>query len=1325
MRYLKQPTKKSRDKVTPKEQKTFTGLFEDVPASEIPEGGVAKNENHLLYGSHTRIRPGLAARGPLLPDYTGAVDTFPLPATKSGFVVTVPSLSLTAFHNGMIFVWDDGSYDVIRGVITPTTFLTFTDDTRILSPNGRLRYNIHANIFHTKSRREFILLGFKIWYIDNDFGDAGTNWKEVPNVSLTPTVREKSTFDQQEDDLYLFNTNGMYKITATDTDPIAIKMNVNSAVNTIIPGDIISSPPTEAEETTVNRVGRRYLFSSTRMENAERSLLPERGDPGVKILKESGTNTYPASDDYIDYKEVWGQISPNALKTTGDVLSEGMINGLTMPLSPNAFPFDEWVSASNDSAFNITLQGDAATYTRDVIFNLNGSKNWIEIGEEIQTGLRDTFPEQPYILFYYDTVTHSFIYHAGQSGWNLHTLASPVDTGLSVRDASAAGFLLVSTIYRVNGAKIIGPPETAFPEGRGLYIDVAEVPGADQMTHYSVYSTRNLGPDYRGGHPGDLGITSPQSFILNKDLRAIAVFTGAIIQYPANGAYSLITLTKGNFELSDIGSQLLFPSGAKYYIIEYQSENTVVVRHFAGITITPSDPINFVLGSITLGACDITANVLSNFVSSQGFPTITLGRTIWITDDVYFTVIEDLGSGSWKIDYDAPFPYSGPCSFAPNGRNFNDTASEDALVARETYFPLLQRFWTGLPSGRLGAIAQGFAVIGELFDTRIYYSQFTDATAYLIGAYYAEFQFGLLKDKLVSIKEMPDQIITFCKDSTYRANTNVVKTITEERVGEVISVLSGVTLVGGTIGCSDQNSIAKYGTGKLILITPEPGIRIFDGYKFSENLIMDEDGQGHIRKSMQKMGSQFTAVYEPSLYGYVFWGYEHGKDITPRFLGSDAEIEPDQVFTDVCYRLALEKQQGFGFTKLNGPGWVFPELGSVGHAVVTKPSAGLDGVSMMFIPNPAVGFGVMTTKEIIDVDNNKYWDIIYFDEHKIPLGLISVVEITHKLLFAEDLAPEEHQKLKFLENHFYLRPQNESDKNETGYDEYGFRDAQVITIKAYIDGNAVDTSLISTANPKATVNFPDIVEARRIQLEISGTSSSMLLVGQRTLYTIVDRRVAPANEINQEQYQNSLAQVLFWVTRGSMVDRATGLAATTLGTHNSSDGPDGNPASAIDITSVYSWANRFGNTSRNLIFSIRINSNEATDRNVVEAGNFLVQISGLDLKIGRGDLPGSPEITITLVEDTWYVFRLRAGLKMEADRISSDLELIKVDGPGIGAWVSGSYPINLNGGSLAGVTATSLFDVRMYDGQIDDGAFSALALDIFKRSGFSLLPADV
>jgi hypothetical protein len=58
MRFLKYPQAKANEQLKQIVQNKFTALYEDIPASSIPESGVAKAENVLLYGDGLRVRPG-------------------------------------------------------------------------------------------------------------------------------------------------------------------------------------------------------------------------------------------------------------------------------------------------------------------------------------------------------------------------------------------------------------------------------------------------------------------------------------------------------------------------------------------------------------------------------------------------------------------------------------------------------------------------------------------------------------------------------------------------------------------------------------------------------------------------------------------------------------------------------------------------------------------------------------------------------------------------------------------------------------------------------------------------------------------------------------------------------------------------------------------------------------------------------------------------------------------------------------------------------------------------------------------------------------------
>lgn len=1378
MKFIKQLKTKRADEVITRKQETFKSLYTDAVKSKIPEGGVAEADNVLLFGSNFRVRPGYQrVQGTLVPGgpYESAIVPLETSWTqaqmsKSGYIITRTggaTFSIADVGKLMIFTPFDSNTlaqpDLIVEYLTANTVRVNTNKAASVTPGDLfiLRSSTHATYWHQKSKKVFMHIADSVYWTDFTF----SFWSLVANINTFSDIPStKSTFDSYEDFVYLFTDAGVFKIDASlENAPFMFKINSVVPPNTMVVRDSFPDYPKTTEESLNNKTGRRYLFSMSRLGNSSDGSITERGGAGVVIEKETGTNSFPATDNYRDYREAWGMIVPTGYSepatfgiyrdyllpgpiatisswasstansgmtiTVADLRAEILLrqtavdSGTTSGTTVNKLVDGTqnfvttvsigWIALNTvtnkatrvtaiDSNSTVSLYEDIivsgqtykiyAPYTREVSFNLYQAKSYEEIAARIQTGFKQAFPDYPYVLCRWDTVAvaPSFIFLSGEAKVWVTAIGNSISGApiINVGPSSVGYFDGMTSFYIVGNCCISNDPISS---GNGA-LNIPVISGLPQFgwTHYSVYSTKLIGEDFETG--GALGLTNPELFIWNQDVPIMACF------YLKKGLTTRDYTTtggQGRFSQYDVGSRIYVSGEAVNYITEVVDANNIKVTnaHAGGA--------GFLTATIGVSSTPLAKTTLAGQITVGTTPAV--GTTIFWSDGttsiVTSTGLSDLNSrtGMYSI-LGSDIDYN-------NGREFNDPTSDDLLDSRSTFFPLAQRFWENLPDGRLGNISAGFFSIAQVDDTKFYYTQFNFATVHLAGHYYSEFQFAIVKGKIRALKDLPNQLIIYCRGSTWRAQTNVINTVTEERVGEAIAILSGVSVVDGVIGAVDQNGIADFGTGKQIVITAEPGIRIFDGYNFSPNMIMDNEGQGYIKDRLQLMRGQFNCIYDPVLYGFVFWGNTD----TNAFVDHTDPIQPDLVITTECYRLALEPQQGFGFSKLSGNYWLRPDLGA-------KPLMieDLNGNEILIVFDGTYSTAnLMSTRQYTQLDNLILDPDVYFSYTDEGRSIAWICRLR------EDTASEENHNLRFLENYFFSRPENDN----------AYRAGQAITMKAYIDGNTDDTSFVSTTEPKSIMSFPHVVEARRIQMEISGTESEFIGTGVKTMYDVLNKRQAPTIVNEEDTFQSNLSTGKLWLTRSTqkMYNRFTNLPANTIGTFVDATGPDSYTDSAVRISSPFVYTGLSASISRNYMFCVKITS--VTQNIFLETNTgsplafYRVEVFGANLRFYHG---ATLVATIPVVVGTWYAVRFGVDDTNFATKwtiqISSASGVVTAtsytfSGPALAAF-SGSVQVGIAS------TLYDLYDFRFYDFKISQRLFDYYAFDVLSKGGFSLLPVN-
>ncbi len=316
MRFLKHPEGKEEFPTIPWEQRNFTSLYKDAPASTIPNTAVAEARNALLFGERFRGRPGtrvfdLALPIKLLDINEGASDLrSDYELTKSGTTVTIdnsPGQNFVAGDAGSYIVWPDGVHDLIVSFTSATEVEVFDDTANSAAdPDfAAIRGKVNAWTKFEKSEYVFIHIDNRVFYSDYQF----SAWTEVINKSGsvlgTPSgyypADSKSSFDIYDEYIYLFTSNGHFKIDTNTTPPEMV------CINTVIPPNTINldteNYTISETETDVLKFGRRYLFSMSRQVG---SGIDDRSSN--RILKETGTNAYGADRDYIDWEAMYKSV---------------------------------------------------------------------------------------------------------------------------------------------------------------------------------------------------------------------------------------------------------------------------------------------------------------------------------------------------------------------------------------------------------------------------------------------------------------------------------------------------------------------------------------------------------------------------------------------------------------------------------------------------------------------------------------------------------------------------------------------------------------------------------------------------------------------------------------------------------------------------------------------------------------------------------------------------------------------------------------------------------------------------------------------------------
>lgn len=613
------------------------------------------------------------------------------------------------------------------------------------------------------------------------------------------------------------------------------------------------------------------------------------------------------------------------------------------------------------------------------------------------------------------------------------------------------------------------------------------------------------------------------------------------------------------------------------------------------------------------------------------------------------------------------------------GIGFNDVITDDVLIDRISDFPLRTRFWTALPSGRFAAFAPGFYFVASRGDSDCFYSQLSQNFEYLGGHHYQPFQQFPIEDRIQGVEAFPEQTIIYGSRTTWRVNTNTTNLVTIPEVGEVVALISGVASVDDSIGIIDDGGLATIELGEQVVITSEPGVRIFDGYKYGENLAIDQNGRPMFLEDLEAMHKVYATAYDKTM-GFLFWGATG--DITSFYT-------EDIVPLDKCYRVGIRQEQARGWGELNGASWVFSNSRVGGHQIFTTTEE-----ERLYLFDEAV-------------DGKVYWLLKGEEFDKKPVGSDGT-EISWSMKFKEHMASRESFRIKHLISHFYFR--NLNNRN-------------VIAVSASIDGSTTPTSSVADIPIQNEIAFDKEVIGNRVQLTLSGTTYGMILVEHDTDYTEQNKRALPARrQVSWQDYQGDLGQVLFWSSRSDdsiTLDRATCTEALEFPSgYATVNGPDGGLRTSISLSANeflnYPTTISAGTGDFAIVLFAMIDFFGAAQVKLFQVGSAFVSV-----KRNGGDsiafFDGTNEYAVsipTIDLSKWYAIRVVRTSGIYTYQMNSELDSGNAIESGVNTTPSSVESISgtVQFGNVLG--NINLFDQRFINKTISKEAFDYYRADV-------------
>jgi hypothetical protein len=839
------------------------GMFDDLPVT--PANGVKYLENYISFGDRLVPRGGCRI-------WTNTA----LPALRTGYTassaitgtnertITVTCGDFTSADLGRYFINDSGQHERITTVENTSVIKTFAPD-KFSTDNdwsctaGWVRGKINCQYFHKLLKKIIIQIDTRVFVATTLTIDA---WQQAFCVSYDAPSDSISRADEYQNSVFLFNSNGIFKIDLSNSNYTFYK------VNSPTPSVRISDQNISAQGVIATSCpyGRRYVVSMSRISGTG---LRDRQTPGAAVLHETGTTALSSDDSSGASGSLrdFGSVFKSMPFGLGDT-TYGVLTGASLDYSP----LSSW-KAITDGEFQITINGTLV----NVFADFSGIKSMADIATVIQAAMR--------INSGFALVTCTYVVSGGQSHF---VITSPTESGTVSYTTTGVSGTDISSVLKMESGSLGGDATTSASTTPTYsspgYIATLQPPkdpvDSTVQFHddfYSVYATLDVGPN--GIDPINGVGNNPDIFVWLADIPIARAFTAA---KATTGTYltGILTLDSGQlFQAADIGCGVVFQD-ASSAVIHYLCDaggtvvNTATSRYALATGVTgASGAQSCCIGggaaftaSQAVSGGEILGRATVTIASGYTLTSADVGKPIFWADGTKSEIVKYLSASTAEV-VAAGIKASQAATINPTSRVFADTVSDYNLRSRIARYSLKQRFWQPIPASNLGVISAGFLFAAAQNDTYVYYGQLSQYYEFFAGSYNPAFQYALIKDAVQELLTFPDQVVVFGSHSTSGITTSSYQDQKLSDVGEDVVVLTTQKVLDPVIGTS-CGSVIMLDRSRALGITTEPAIRTFDGQQYSADL-----AEGKIGKKLRKLQAAYAVAYD-AYNGFMFWGLD-------------------------------------------------------------------------------------------------------------------------------------------------------------------------------------------------------------------------------------------------------------------------------------------------------------------------------------------------------------------------------------------------------------------------------------------------------------------
>lgn len=849
-RKLERPGSNKTDRqVDFKDQQTFTDVFEDIPATNLPEGAVAKAINCHLRGNTVEPRNGSREWEVV----------WPALRDREGYTVSVAG-GLAVSGSGNIFTEDDvgnlvdfgDGYDELIEYVDAQHMRLRDAVARVATSGCRIVGKLNLWEWHSTQQRFVVQRGNQFWIARADFDSHRIyGFEEVVVISYDLPNNVSSTYTEDGDTALVQNSGGLFRIIFEDVS-YAYKLNT----------PVMNRRPLSNEAEGEKSQKYLYVAAVARL-GGSGNFRGRLDEPWVKILTESGTNVYD------DTRRDWAVIN------TEDPIGDGVETYGVNLGAPGV-----GLSVVPDGTFQININGLGY---KNIICDFSNCANVAAMAPVVQASLRVHFPSATCDYGGDPGNPPSFRITSGRipGGSVSYAIAGLGGTDVAtILGLTAAAGAVLSYPY-------VGLPHTLY----GLYLPVV-VSAVPQWhwTHFVLYRSANVGPygllnEDKTSNPlyshinvrGVATANSPDALIWEKDLRVC----GSFLARRVNGIVEIALGEQGQFESEDELNAIEFEDGSRVTIISngYIDEkhafySGLVGANYGGNT----DWMAANLGNARSLRVTQTGNIVSRVagssaVSHGGWTAADERKPVWWPNGYQSFIKRVIDADTVEVFDDIDRPETG-LAVDPTYRNYTDRINDETLFAHAgtevAGWTCKGRFLQPIPPGNMVIKQPGFFMFAALGGKDYWYCQLESSYRQYVGYYHPNYQKHSVEDRVMAMHAFKNRFALLCQGSIHVGATNNSTAISIAATGQQVYSVSGLDKVSDR-GLGHRGGIANIGEDVIRFVTNTNEIVDFDGAQIMDSISDDKTtGYGRMRKALKAAHPEFASIATQDS-GYMLW----------------------------------------------------------------------------------------------------------------------------------------------------------------------------------------------------------------------------------------------------------------------------------------------------------------------------------------------------------------------------------------------------------------------------------------------------------------------